>query len=105
MTPQLNARQLRDAIRKGGVRADQKMIRRPPPPPPEWQEWRRKRMQASILAASWFLQGKDWVKIRSLLWDRRLTESSQTSRQRISQYVRRGVLFLADRGCFSTGPK
>jgi hypothetical protein len=80
---------------------DPKLYRgRTPAPPPELPEWRRVRMQVAIRAAILFLQGKSGQEIGRVLEREGGLEQTVVSKARIGQYVKKGVDFLVQRGCF-----
>ena len=100
MTP----RALRSALQRGEMTAvDSRLYRgATPAPPPEQPEWRRIRMQVAIRAAILFLQGESAKEIGRALEQEGGLEQSVVSKARIGQYVKKGIDFLIDRGCFRT---
>ncbi len=67
-------------------------------------------MRVAIAAAIYFLKGKRWQEISSLLEKSGGLEAERVkgrngtliSKARVNQYVDKGVSFLVDRGCFVT---
>ena len=98
MTP----RALRSALQRGEMTAvDPRLYRgRTPEPPPEHPEWRRDRMRVAIRAAVLFLQGESAKEIGRALGQEGGLDQSVVSKARIGQYVKKGIEFLIDRGCF-----
>ena len=87
----MNPRDTRAAIARGELVLDRKV----PLPPPEWGEFRRERMIPAIKAAIYFCNGRTLYQVRAYV-----KLPHYLSRQRIQQYVDKGVKFLWDRGCF-----
>jgi hypothetical protein len=90
MTP----RDLRKALEDGEWTATQRR-------PPEWGPWRRQRMQVAIRCATLFLlHGHTWTEIVSKVGREQMFVKKKLTRQRVSQYLRKGTSFLLERGMF-----
>jgi hypothetical protein len=106
MTP----RMIRSALQRGELTAvDPKLYRgKTPEPPPEWPEWRRNRLRVAIRAAVLFLQGKKAEQIIESLESDGMLEKQRAdkrgpviTKQRLNQYISKGMSFLVDRACFA----
>lgn len=101
----MSPRDLRTAIAEGRWTA-QMGPRSLPAPPPEWSDDRRKRLAVAIRCASLFLFYKaDWQEIRKRVgMDDRLFPGGKVTKQRVAQYITRGMNFLLSRGVFEEVP-
>lgn len=88
----LNPRSLRVAMAQGLYAMN---TGKPPGAPPEWRPWKKDRFNLSILAAHWFLKGKELDEIGPLVGKGKV--GTDITRQRISQMVGEGCKFLLTR--------
>jgi len=71
-----------------------------PPPPPEWSAYRQRRMEMAMFCALlFFKEGRSIEEIK-----KKAPELSEVSKQRISQYVTKGMDFFIESEVFQGLP-
>jgi hypothetical protein len=92
----MSARELRNAIKEG--RYTRKYMKAPDPPE-QLSAGRKHRMNVSIAAAILFIsQGKTADQILVILNSKNVV--GKVTKQRVSQYVNKGVEYLLDKGMY-----
>ena len=97
----MNARKLKSELQKGSW---VKAYLKPPLPPEEWSAHKQERMQVAIACTIMHIVGgKELDEIADHFSKKGVM--GKVTKQRISQYVSRGIPFLIDRGMFAPAKK
>jgi hypothetical protein len=92
----MNPRTLKGLLKTGGAGANWNKI---PYPPEEWGRFRRLRLEIAIQCAlMYFRNDYDYAKIAAVMSRKKWQVKDKLTKQRISQYVAKGMLFLIDHG-------
>jgi hypothetical protein len=72
-----------------------------PLPPSDWPRWKRERMSVAIRCGALFIfQAKKVSEITQIIGGEKLFDKRRPTKQRVAQYVKKGLDFMMDRGVF-----